>query len=233
MALEQWTRRALAVAVIVLAAGFAYAPVLHGDFVWDDHSEITHNDEIQAPDGLRRIWQGEGSLDYFPLKSSLQWLEWRLFHADTLGYHVANLALHLLGALLVWRLATRLGVRHGWLAGLIFALHPLAVESVAWIAEFKNVLSLPPLLLAAECYLTFDATGRRRAYAGALAWFIVALLCKTSVVTFPLALLLYAGWKRGRVAGRDVRAAAPFLAVAVALGLVTVWFQHHRAIGSW
>lgn len=221
-------------AIAILMVGwFAYAPALRGEFLWDDHSEIVSNAVIKAPDGLAKIWKGEGMLDYFPLKSSIQWLQWRWWGDHTTGYHATNIALHLLAALLVWRLLAQLGLRWGWLGGMIFALHPLAVESVAWIAELKNVLSLPPLLLAASCYLDFFRTGRRGSYAAALGLFLVAMLCKTSVVMFPLVLLLHAWWQRGHVERRDMRAAAPFFAIALGLGLVTMWFQSERAIAHW
>jgi len=170
-------------------------------------------------------------MDYFPLKSSLQWLEWRLWGADPLGYHLVNLGLHVLSALLIWRLLRLLGVRAAFLGGLLFAVHPVAVESVAWISEFKNTVSLPPLLLASIAYVGFDRSGRRGAKIRALLWFLAALACKTSTVMFPVVLLLHSWWRRGRIARRDLRATAPFFAAALAMGAATVWFQSTRAIG--
>ncbi|HEX3731015.1 MAG TPA: tetratricopeptide repeat protein, partial [Opitutaceae bacterium] len=117
-----------------------------------------------------------------------------------------------------------------WLGGLLFAVHPLTVESVAWAAELKNTLSLPLLLGAMIAYLEFDGKKRRGAYAAALALFVLALLAKSSVVMFPAVILLYAWWRRGRVGAADLAAAAPFFFASAALGSVTVWFQHHRAM---
>jgi Flp pilus assembly protein TadD len=212
--------------------------VLRGGWLWDDNNEVTENRILRDPDGLARLWFSPTGPDYFPLKSTWQWLEWQLWGPRPAGYHAASLGLHLLSALLVWQLFRRLGLRWAWLGGLLFAVHPLAVESVAWAAELKNTLSLPLLLLAMLGYLKYDDSGyasgaRRRAYLGSLLCFLLAMLAKSSVVMLPAVLLLYAWWKRGRLAGRDLSAAAPFFAVSLALGLVTLRFQQHVAIGGW
>ena len=136
-----------------------------------------------------------------------------------------------MSSVLVWRLLRALGLRAAYLGGLLFAVHPLAVESVAWISEFKNTVSLPPLLLASISYVKFDRSGARGAKARALLWFLAALACKTSTVMFPAVLLLYSWWRRGRLGARDLRATAPFFAAALAMGLATLWFQSTRAIG--
>jgi len=216
---------------LALAASWVYWPCLRGTWLWDDGLEITQNSALRAPGGWWEAWVHPQGMDYFPLKSSLQWVEWHLWGANPLGYHLVNLCLHILSALLVWRLLHLLGVRAAFLGGLLFAVHPLAVESVAWISEFKNTVSLPPLLLAAIAYVEFDSDGRRGAGIRALVWFTVSLACKTSAVMFPVVLLLFAWWRRGRVGGRDLRATAPFFLAALAMGLATVWFQSTRAIG--
>jgi tetratricopeptide (TPR) repeat protein len=223
----------------ILAAGaWVYGPALRGGWVWDDAAEVARNPVLTDPAGLWKIWAGSSGPDYFPLKTTLQWLEWRMWGAYPFGYHLASLGLHLLCALLFWRLLVvlrpdgegsgRPGVE--WLGGLLFAVHPLAVESVAWIAEFKNTLSLALLLLAAIGYADFDRTGRRVSYGLSLLGFLLALLAKSTVVMFPAVILLHAWWRRGRIAWKDLLASAPFFALAAALGLVTVWFQGHRAI---
>jgi tetratricopeptide (TPR) repeat protein len=203
---------------IVLLGAWAFAPALHGTFVWDDQSEIVDHAALRDARGLWKIWFAPETPDYFPLKATVQWVQWQLWQEHTLGYHLTNLALHLASALL---------------GGLLFAVHPVVVESVAWIAELKNTLSLPPLLLAAWFWLEFDAERRPRDYARALGCFLAAGLCKTSVVMFPVLLLVHAWWARRRVTGRDLRASAPFFAVSLALGLVTLWFQHSRATVGW
>jgi tetratricopeptide (TPR) repeat protein len=214
-------------AVILAAVAVIYAPARRGGWLWDDNSELTTNLDLRGP--WWKLWSAPTSPDYFPLKSTVQWIEWRLWQQDsTLGYHLTSIGLHAVSALLVWRLLARLGLRLAWVGGLLFAIYPLAVESVAWLAELKNTLSLPPLLLAALAWLAFDDRRRARDYARSAGWFVVALLCKSSVVMLPVMLLLHAGWKRGRLGGRDVQAIAPFFAIALGFGLITLWFQSQR-----
>ena len=247
-------RTGLKAAAIAAATGFAFAPAIRGGWLWDDPSAIAENPVLRDPAGLWRIWSGQTGLDFFPLTTSVQWIQWHLWQGNVAGYHATNIALHILSSLLLWRLLQRLGAGAAWLGGLLFAVHPLVVESVAWMSELKNTLSLPPLLLAALAYLNFDEgrTGRpvvgsaerkkpspfphpmnsnvRRWYLSSLALFILAMLCKSSVVMFPVILLLYAWWRRGRIGGRDFAAGAPFLAVSAVLGAVTIHLQATRAI---
>ncbi|HUJ45275.1 MAG TPA: tetratricopeptide repeat protein [Opitutaceae bacterium] len=227
---QRWLGPAL---VIVLAGGWVFSPAIRGDWLWDDHVEVLDARDVRDPGGLARIWLAPSGPDYFPLKTTVQWLQWRWWgDHSTLGYHLTSVGLHLLSALLVWRVLRKLGLRLAWLGGLLFAVHPVVVESVAWIAELKNTLSLPLLLLALCAWLDFDERHQPRAYLRALLLFLAAMLCKSSVVMFPVVLLLHAWWKRGRIGWRDLRAAAAFFAVSLVLGLVTVWFQHQRSIGA-
>ena len=224
-----WTSlvQALVMAAAVL---WIYRPALHGGWLWDDETDITDNAITQSPTGLWSIWFEPGSnLDYYPIKASVQWLQWHLWGMDTLGYHLTNVLLHILSALLVWRLLSKFGLRLAWLGGLIFAIHPVQVESVAWIAELKNTLSLPLFLLAMCAYLDYEEHGKSKDYWLALGLFLAAMLCKTTMVMFPVAILLYAWWKRGRIGWHDLKASGPFFVVSLAMGLMTVWCQHHHA----
>jgi hypothetical protein len=217
--------------LIVAACAWVYFPCVRGTWLWDDGLEVAQNAALRAPDGWWQPWVHPQGMDYFPLKSSLQWVEWRLWGANPAGYHLMSLGLHAASALLVWLLLRRLGLRTAFVGGLLFAVHPLAVESVAWISEFKNTVSLPPLLLASIAYVEFDLGRRPWAAARSLLWFLVALACKTSVVMFPAVLLLHAWWRRGRVGVGDLKAAAPFFGASAVMGAATLWFQSTRAIG--
>jgi Flp pilus assembly protein TadD len=219
-------------AVIVLAALVLYIPAIEGGFVWDDNQFVGARMTSRA-DGLRQLWLTDQSPDYFPLTSTSFWIEWRVWGLKAAGYHVTNVLLHAAAAVLLWRVLERLSVPGAWLAGLIFAVHPVNVESAAWIAERKNTLSLVFYAASLLAYLKFDQGSPRRWYGWALGFFALALLSKTSVVMLPAVLLGCAWWQRGKVRARDPLRAAPFFALSLILGLVTVRFQHeHSLVGE-
>jgi len=217
---------------LVAATVMAYLPMRHGGFLWDDDVLLTANPLIKAPDGWYRFWFTTKTPDYFPVMSSVFWIEWRLWGMNAVGYHLVNVLLHAANALLVWRLLARLNIPGAGLAAALFALHPVNVASVAWIAELKNTLSFFFFALSLLWYLQFDDTGRWRWYGLSLGAFLFALLSKIEVAPLPLVLLGIAGWRRGRVAGKDLRHSLPLFAAAFLLGLVSVWFQNHVAIGQ-
>jgi hypothetical protein len=172
----------LLLAITVLA----YLPALDAQFIWDDDNYVTANPTLWTPGGLWRIWFEPGATpQYYPLTFTTFWVEYRLWQLDPFGYHLVNILLHGLSALLFWQVLRLLGLPGAWLAGAIFALHPMNVESVAWITERKNVLSGACYLGAALAYLRFSppqeeaAGGRWGWYAVAIVWFICALLSKT------------------------------------------------------
>jgi cytochrome c-type biogenesis protein CcmH/NrfG len=229
---SKWESVFVKAVVILLASLWIYSPVFDGDWLWDDDYLITANPVVQSPDGLASFWVEPKTADYFPLTMSLLWLMWKWFGMDSSGYHVVSVLLHALGACLVWALLRTIGLRGAWLAGLIFAVHPIAVESVAWVSELKNTFSLPFFLLAGCFFVRFEDTRRRVFYWAALVFFLAAMLAKSSAVMFPVVMLLYIWWRRDRIAWRDLWNAAPFFLVSLILGLVTLYFQHSRAIGN-
>jgi len=211
------------VLAIVVAVVWIYWPALNGGWQWDDDLYLTKNLLMNDPARLWKAWFAPGSfIEYYPIEETVQWVQWQLWHGQTFGYHLTNVLLHVASALLLWRLFAKLGLRYAWLGGLLFAVHPAQVESVAWIAELKNALSLPPFLLAMCAWIDYDERRTPRGYAIALAWFVVAMLCKILMAPFAFVLLLYAWWKRGRVGWADMTAAVPFLVVAVVLAALTI-----------
>jgi tetratricopeptide (TPR) repeat protein len=226
------------VAAIVAACLVIYWPTGRGGWLIDDNVLIFENPDILSPKGLGNIWFNPSTPDYFPLTISALWVQWRLFLGMADGYRVVSLLMHGAGALMLWWAMGKMRVRGGWIAGLIFAVHPVCVPSVAWVAEQKNALSLP-LFLAAWGYFAMwvDAKGapdrrRRDLYAAALGFFVAAMLAKSSVVMFPVAAVVYLWW-RGEGAGRrEWLGLVPFFVLSFLLGLVTLYFQHVKAIAG-
>lgn len=221
--------------VIGLAVAAAFWPSLRGEFLWDDDTWITATPTtpthrlIHADDGLRGIWLSNQTQDYWPLSNSAFWLEWRWWGMHPEGYRAVNLILHALAAVLVWRVGRELCIPWAWLGAVLFAVHPVTVASVAWIAELKNCLSLPLAATALLCWLRFDATRRWTWYAASLPAFALALTAKTSTVVLPPLLLACCWWRRGRIDRQDLMGTAPFFLLALAMGLVTL---SHQATGD-
>jgi tetratricopeptide (TPR) repeat protein len=219
-------RTLLTVLLIVCCTFLAYLPALDGGLLWDDAAHVTRPD-LRSLHGLWRIWSDLGATQqYYPLLHSAFWMEYKLWGDATLGYHLANLLLHAAAAILVMLIMRRLGLPGAWLAALIFTLHPVCVESVAWISEQKNTLSIVFYLGAALLYLNFDRTRRGWQYFLALALFVMALLTKTVTDTLPAALLVVFWWQRGRLGWkRDVVPLLPWFALGAAAGLFTAWVE--------
>ncbi len=141
-------------ALIVLATSLSYFPSLSGGFIWDDKNIfLVENRIVKIPDGLYKFWCTNETTDYWPLTYSSFWIEWRLWGLSPAGYRVTNLILHIIESLLIWIILRRLSIPGAFLAALIFALHPVNVESVAWIAERKDMLAVLFFLLSIMCYL--------------------------------------------------------------------------------
>jgi len=220
----------LKAAVLLAAALWIYWPSLHGEWLWDDDLLITKNFDLRTWAGLERIWFAAPSTDYWPVTWTTLWMEWHLWGGDSFGYHLVSLSLHITSGFFIWHILGRLGLRFAWLGGLLFVVHPLAVESVAWAAEIKNTLSLPFYLLALEAWLDHEE-GQGGAYWRSLAFYLIAMLAKTSTVMLPVVLLLYCWWKRDKIALREIKQTLPFFAVALILGIVTILCQGQMIAG--
>jgi len=226
-----WQQIILKAAVIILATLWVYSPAYHGDWLWDDDQLLTANQAVQSPDGLQKLWFSPDTADYFPLTLTALWVQWRLWGMNQTGYHVVNVLFHALGGLLVWLLLRRMKLPGAWLGGLIFAIHPICAESVGWVSELKNTISLPLFLLSAYFYVRFDDEEKHSFYALSLLCFLASMLAKSAVVMLPVVILLYIWWKREEITRRDVIRTIPFFLVSLILGIVTIYFQHGRAIG--
>ena len=205
----------------------AYGPVYRAGLIWNDEDYVT-TPALSSLHGLERVWFEVGATQqYYPALHTAFWLEHRLWGDAPWGYHLANVLWHALAACLFAAALRRLRVPGAWLGGLIFALHPIGVESVAWVSEQKNTLSAVFYLLAGLAYLRFDRDRRWGAYALATLFFLLAILSKSVVATLPGALLVIFWWQRGRLERRDILPLVPWLAAAAADGALTAWFERH------
>ena len=214
------------VAGFFVAALVVYGPVFSAGFIWDDAAHVVRP-ALQSLDGLRRIWFEIGATQqYYPVVHTAFWLEHLAFGDSPMGYHGVNVLLHAAASCLFAGVLRRLDVPGAWFAAGLFLLHPVSVESVAWISEQKNTLSLVGYLLAALAYLRFDASRRRGHYAIATAFFLLALGSKTVTASLPAALLLIFWWKRGRLEfRRDVAPLLPWFCLALLGGMLTSWVE--------
>ncbi len=234
--------------LLVLLVIAVYWPTLSNGFIWDDDAHVEMNRTLRSAGGLADIWFHLGATpQYYPLVHTTFWVEYHLWGLTPRGYHAVNMALHAGCVLLVWRLLVRLAVPGAWLAAAIFAVHPVEVESVAWITERKNVLSCLFALAALLAYLAFSPpvaieeaqsgpTSRRQwwAYGASLLLYLAALWSKTVTASVPAVLLVIAWWKRGRISRRDILPVVPMFVVGLAMASLTAWMEraHVRAVGA-
>jgi tetratricopeptide (TPR) repeat protein len=236
-----WRSLGAGAVLIMLLTILAYLPALHCGFIWDDDDYVTGNPLLRSVDGLGKIWiEPSANPQYYPLVFTSLWVEYYLWKLQPFGYHLVNVLLHALNAVLLWRVLRQLKVPGAWWAAAIFALHPVTVESVAWVTERKNVLSGLFYLLAGLAYFRFrpltdeDGADKRdwRFYPLVLVLFLCALLSKTVTCSLPAVLLLLVWWKRGRIEKRDVLALAPLFVLGAVLGSVTASIETHQLHAS-
>jgi len=245
--LRQSGRVWLGVTLLAAATSVAYLPSLHGGFVLDDTIYLTESPLVKAPDGLYRFWCTSEPIDYYPVSNTTLWLEWRLWGMNPTGYRITNLLLHIAAALLIWVILGKLSIPGAYLAAVLYAVHPVNVESVAWIAQRKGLLAMVFFLLSLLCYLLAEErretdgpeTNGWRAILNAGHWFwlsllafLLAMLSKGSVAFLPAVLLLLVWWRRGRVSAEDFVRTAPFFFVAIALTIIHAYFQKRGLVGE-
>jgi protein O-mannosyl-transferase len=231
--------------ILVAAITAAYGISLRGGFLWDDDLHITANPTIVGPLGLKEIWT-TARANYFPLVLTNFWAQHALWGLEPFGYRMVTLSCHIAAALLLWRVLRRLRVPGAWLGAALWALHPVQVESVAWICELKNTQSAVFFLAAIGCWIRWiepreagrEETEKSRAlsarfYALTLLCAVFAILSKPSTVMLPVALGLCTGWLRRRLEWRDALRLAPFFALSAIAAGWTIWEQkfHSGAIG--
>jgi len=214
--------------ILLLAVVLVYQPVWYAGFIWDDDVHVTANPCIIGPLGLKEIWT-TGAAAIGPLTITTFWAEHVLWGLDPLPYHFVNVLLHALSAVVLWQVLRGLQVPGAMLGATLWAFHPVAVESVAWISETKNTESGLFFLVSIFFYLRWlrplGQTGSGWNYGLAVVFAALAMASKSSTVILPLVLGLCAWWIEGRWQWRHLVTLLPFLLLAVMAGVVTVWTQ--------
>jgi tetratricopeptide (TPR) repeat protein len=237
--LQTGVGRLAAACLLVLLVFVVYFPVMRAGYIWDDDQYVSQNATLTDLKGLERIWlEPQASPQYYPLVFTTFWIEHHIAGNDARVNHLVNIALHALNAVMLWLVLRQLQVPGAWLVAAVFGVHPVHVESVAWVTERKNVLSMLFYLASALAYLRFalvesttSPTGARdgiRVSVLALTLFLCALLSKTMTSTLPVALLLVVWWKRGTVTRRELVPLVPLFALGVVFGALTAWLEVHH-----
>lgn len=236
---------------LLLLVVLAYIPAFHGQFIWDDDAHVTKCEPLRTLAGLGQIWLQPGATQqYYPITWTSFWIDFHLWRLNPVGYHVENILLHAINAILVWRILRRLNVPGAWLGAALFALHPVCVESVAWIAERKNTLSGLWFLLAVFAALEFwlprgvevrnkpsETTGKAlfgpwKFYWLTLAFCFLAIMSKTVTATLPGVILLLVWWKRGRWVLKDWLLVAPVILFGLTMSVITANLEHRFVLAA-
>ena len=230
---ERPTQRDLFLGALLVVATFAaFLPVLDAGFIWDDDVYLTRNALIRAKDGLQRIWLTTEAKDYYPLTYTSFWIQWRLWGEDPTPYHVLNVVQHALASLLLWRTLAAARIPGAWICSLLFAVHPINVESVAWIAQQKNTLALLLFMGSTWTFTRYLDTRARTTYFVSLGLFVLSLLAKPLAAFWPLVIPIYGAWRARGLQRTHLMASLPFLLASAVLGVVTIAFQRVHSLGD-
>jgi len=243
---DSHVKKVAAGAMLILAMTLvAYIPGMRGDFIWDDDANITANPNMRTLEGLKETWVNpRANQQYYPVTHTSFWIEYQIWGLKPFPFHVTNVLLHSVSAILLWVLLRRLRVPGAWFAAGIFALHPVHAESVAWITERKNNLSVMFYLASMLAYVRFagldegegggEWVAKWRIYLVSFVFFVLAFLAKSVTVTLPIALGIITWWKRGRLSFRDVIYLAPMVMLGAGMGWLTEHLeQHHVGALGW
>ena len=222
--------------LIFLGTFVVYASAFHNGFFWDDWIWVPWNLSLESWHGLAKIWLDPFALEVYPLTPTTFWFEYHVWGLNPFGYHLVNVLFHAANAVLVGAVLSKLGIRGAWSAAAIFAWHPVQVESVAWIAERKNVLSLFFYLLAVLSSIRFwnldqsstNEVQPKRFYGLTLLFFLCSILSKSIACTFPFVALILLWWKRDQIKKRDVFLLAPIFVISLVIGLMTILIERIR-----
>ena len=226
----RWWGVLLAVAVLV-----AYLPVWKAGYIWIDDAMLTGNGCVVGPFGLKEIWTTYAA-DGCPFTITTLWLEYHLWGLVPLPYHLVSVLFHAANAVVLWRVLLRLRIPGAWLGAMFWALHPVQVESVAWISEMKNTESGLFFLLSILFFIEWQRlkdsgqTGRTLwMYALVLLFAALAMASDSTTVVLPVVLCLCAWWMDVRWFGRIFWKLLPIFFLSLVFGIASLWTQALRA----
>ncbi len=222
-----------------------YYPIIHAGYIWDDDQYVSENANLRDWQGLKRIWLSPSSSpQYYPLVFTGFWLERQVWGPNPQVNHIINVLIHIANALILWSLLKKLDVKPAFFISLVFALHPVHLESVAWITERKNTLSGFFFLSALFAYIHWSrlwehSPSKRHRYFNvyyflSLALFLCALLSKTVTAILPALLLILLWWRCGKVGWKQIAPLLPMFVLGGILGMMTAWIEvyHVGALGE-
>ncbi len=217
--------------VLVLAVILAYTPVWRAGFIWDDDGYVAGNPCVNGLSGLKEIWTTSAA-DISPLTITTFGLEYALWGAAPRPYHLVNVLLHAACAVLLWRVLRNLQAPGAWLGAALWAVHPVEVESVAWVSEMKNTQSGLFFLLSILFFVRWlkaraieERADGGWSYALSLLFAALAMAGKSSTVILPVVLCLCAWWMEGRWQWRNLVRTAPVFLMSAAASALSIWTQ--------
>lgn len=218
----------MAAGILLAIIVIAYIPAWKAGFIWDDDQHLTKNPCIVGPSSFADIWTSTQAY-YYPLVLTTFWFIHQIAGLNPLPYHVLNVLMHAGSAIVLWQVLRKLNVRSGWLGAALWAMHPVMVQSVAWITELKNTQSGFFYLLSIFFFLEWDDARKRSFFTFSLLFFVMAITSKTSTVMLPVVLGLCLWWRHNRVGVQHFVRLIPFFAVSAAASAWTIWEQEYHS----
>jgi len=219
-------KKTLSIACLVGLTAFIYFPSLFNGYIWDDDSYVFGSKWSKSEEPLRSIWLSRSETpQYYPIIFTVFWAGHKLWGFEPFGFHLVNLIVHIANAILVLAVTRRLFPRAALAVALVFAVHPIQVETVAWISELKNIFSLFFFLLACFWFFIYEERGKPGAYALSFVFFLGALLSKSIAVCFVFVPVLYRWWRHGGIRRKDIIISIPFALAGAVSAINTIWLE--------
>ncbi|MBF0279356.1 MAG: tetratricopeptide repeat protein [SAR324 cluster bacterium] len=215
--------------VLIILPLVVYFYATDAEYIIDDNKFFLEDPLMTDPEGLIKIWLSPTDNNrvwpYLPLTRSSFWIERQIAGFNSRVSHWINIILHLLTVIILWQISERWLKKGAWWIALLFSVHPVYVQSVAWVAERKNLLAALFFILSIGTYLQFQEKKLKAWYALSLSLFFFALLSKTSVVMLPVILIILHLWFGLKLKKEQFIALLPFFMLSMAMAWLRIWFE--------